>query len=1029
MPSNSKSKLKRFVQGIRLNAFFVAGLILAGLLLFIPQIQNVLTQTVESKAFGTKTGWYAFGFLSFLFLAGVLSAASILGVNAPRWPKDDSGSQPLEIPESNHVIHKWACGAGALLLLGAFLIDPPTQLFVLVLAIACFVPTVTRIVGTASGWLFRACAHRFKNQRVLAWTGVLLLLISILTFVLVPIGNIDLPLQLLWQFVAMAGMVGFWLLVSCLPYEGKPSQTSLLEAPGRVLGWFILVLVGGEACWLTADLMHDLGGSFRLYTIWGVTAVAALIVVLGSMVDRLLETTDWPVRFFSILTLLFVFVAWWAPPHELELIRAGTTPKQQEPATPRNPNASTNWYDHFAARIESLDKGWPGEPKAPVVLVAASGGGSRAAVFTALTLEMLEHQWLDQDLNRTWADHILMISGVSGGSLASAHYAHQLTDAVRSNVDVAGSLPDWAQSRLEFRTPLRHVVREDAAKAMRRSIRQELKKLLESRTPENSQGELSDEELASLFDANNDPIVRSMVEALRLYKPMSEWYWAPNVWVVQSGFVDDMWADFMAPIIRGALTPAVNRGESLRNFWTREFEWGKSQSGLGYDAFRSEGDSEHDSTQEYNPSKHPIILFNTCDVRLGTRVVAGFPPLPRQLLRAASEAAPAGDRPDMVRRPRVLDESDAPAQVRLADAVGMSANFPFGFNLLRVDSVATPSYEPDKEIGPRPADTRLQSVNLIDGGFVDNTGIDMIYEVFRGLWAVRYGNDAESDKAKRILDLLTGRVVVLLEIDSGSKPEDPSVLTRIASLIMEPVQGWSNVSYTNAELTKRMYLAKLTEWLDELKAPPDWLRSQESPSLSPHSQDNSHWLRHIPFICNHLGSQNVMTAWALGPRDKGEVLARFLIEAGLRKADFDEYKTRIEQQREVKRRENVLAQTVDFVNQLESLSDDSPDAAYQNVRQSANKVTVAKSDLEKLAEPSQSTQAVQGFLNKVEKYVKQSNKPDPAQIMELKEAATNELSLEKLKKAAQDRPTLLKTPMSKPVDSRQFFDRRPVQKK
>src|SRR5262249_30851211 len=39
-------------------------------------------------------------------------------------------------------------------------------------------------------------------------------------------------------------------------------------------------------------------------------------------------------------------------------------------------------------------------------------------------------------------------------------------------------------------------------------------------------------------------------------------------WVLQSGFMDAMCTDFMAPVVRGAVTPWVSRGETLRSFWT-----------------------------------------------------------------------------------------------------------------------------------------------------------------------------------------------------------------------------------------------------------------------------------------------------------------------------------------------------------------------------------------------------------------------------------------------------------------------------
>ena len=42
----------------------------------------------------------------------------------------------------------------------------------------------------------------------------------------------------------------------------------------------------------------------------------------------------------------------------------------------------------------------------PVVFVAASGGGSRAAIFTALVLELLDQTPFDSE--KSWGDRILL---------------------------------------------------------------------------------------------------------------------------------------------------------------------------------------------------------------------------------------------------------------------------------------------------------------------------------------------------------------------------------------------------------------------------------------------------------------------------------------------------------------------------------------------------------------------------------------------------------------------------------------------
>ena len=57
-------------------------------------------------------------------------------------------------------------------------------------------------------------------------------------------------------------------------------------------------------------------------------------------------------------------------------------------------------------------------PNAPAFIVAASGGGTRAAVYTAAVLEGLRNLHLGH--------RIVLVSGVSGGGVAAAYfYAHR----------------------------------------------------------------------------------------------------------------------------------------------------------------------------------------------------------------------------------------------------------------------------------------------------------------------------------------------------------------------------------------------------------------------------------------------------------------------------------------------------------------------------------------------------------------------------------------------------------------------------
>lgn len=76
------------------------------------------------------------------------------------------------------------------------------------------------------------------------------------------------------------------------------------------------------------------------------------------------------------------------------------------------------WHENATVKVKRIPAGaWPlpGDD-GPVAIMAASGGGSRAAIYTAFTLERLVREIPEV------ADHLQAMSSVSGGSLATAAY-------------------------------------------------------------------------------------------------------------------------------------------------------------------------------------------------------------------------------------------------------------------------------------------------------------------------------------------------------------------------------------------------------------------------------------------------------------------------------------------------------------------------------------------------------------------------------------------------------------------------------
>ncbi len=75
----------------------------------------------------------------------------------------------------------------------------------------------------------------------------------------------------------------------------------------------------------------------------------------------------------------------------------------------------------------------PGEPKKPLVVIVASGGGLRAAAWTFAMLERLEDEFRASEIDLP--RHLRLIAGASGGMLGAAYYVATLPDAEHETPD------------------------------------------------------------------------------------------------------------------------------------------------------------------------------------------------------------------------------------------------------------------------------------------------------------------------------------------------------------------------------------------------------------------------------------------------------------------------------------------------------------------------------------------------------------------------------------------------------------------
>jgi hypothetical protein len=532
----------------------------------------------------------------------------------------------------------------------------------------------------------------------------------------------------------------------------------------------------------------------------------------------------WPFRCVAISALALYIIIWIPASQPVGIGMDTVETTRSDPKI----TAEADWLRYLDQRLDALP-----DDDGPVVLVAASGGGSRAAMFTALVLDaMMTHIDPQGDLvtvlpedaaipkghvlsardpkRPMLRDRIALISGVSGGSLATAYFRHAQS---------AASNP--------FRRSLQNTVESELIVRMNEQV--------DYFTQEYQRDHPTEDPSSQVWEC-----IRHYCRSLSDRSPNKKLL----AWPVSSAFVDEMCTDFMAPLLRGMMMTSLERGQYVSRFWEKRFEWPSNPSYSGNDG--------------------PLMLLNASEVRRGTRLVIGYPPIATGLL-LESLSDHGKDRSATLRpeAPRSLEALPLDAtekilatsalhsayteRVSLADGVRLSANFPYGFSVARMRDF-------DEAHG-------LPEIHVLDGGIVDNTGIDSLRHVLRAL-----ANLAEDDrperaplkaKARTILEKLRKRGVLLIEIDSGAKMGKPGWLASKVPAVSEPLQCLNNAAYVGPHFSKEMFLD--AEFNDILGG----------------TEDNVAF-RRLTFICNH--SDDVMTAWSLGPQDKASVLVQFLFE-------------------------------------------------------------------------------------------------------------------------------------------------------
>jgi predicted acylesterase/phospholipase RssA len=606
----------------------------------------------------------------------------------------------------------------------------------------------------------------------------------------------DRPLRC--TFFVIAALMVAWLV--SIPKSASPEKrmSYVKNLQGRALWYLLATYMLGDIVWAMADANAF---SFRVYTLWAFLNILFFPILYARVIDawHVHSSSGW-VRLVGLAPVgaVLVAAALWFAIGPSDVGHPGTSKVDAG-------DCESAWLDHCEKRLDAIER-LPGD--GPMVLVAASGGGSRAALFTALMLEALARTdgqgkplvepapKVGDRMHR----RIVIISSVSGGSLGAAHYAAQQ------------EIADQPESMLPRRR-WRNAIEAELVRDLR-DCAEDFYDVQQNRPPETDG--LAEERRQRHLEAQKR--VRDACQKLYQGQTGAGKDEFPD-WLLASAFADDMGMDFMAPLLRGVLHFGLERGASVSRFWEQRFGWDGKTNLNGFSVERT-----------------PLLFQNACDVDSGSRLVVGFPQVPPALLRNTEKGA-ASVTPIL--------ELDPTHEFTLAEAVRMSANFPWGFQVARTNAGV--------------AGSAPQTRYIMDGGFVDNTGLDSLAYLLGTLHRLELSDEdnARKEIAGRILDKLRRRGVLLVEIDSGAKVHGRGVAEVALPSLFEPVRCLSNSVDGNANLAADGHVSTITKALTDL-------------------HDGKVHFVHARFTCNHV--ENVMTAWALSSVDKAKIIVQFLTE-------------------------------------------------------------------------------------------------------------------------------------------------------
>jgi len=212
---------------------------------------------------------------------------------------------------------------------------------------------------------------------------------------------------------------------------------SQLPATTKRIFYALMVANGLALALFTYTAVYSIGAPAILLLALGLTAV------MGSVLVYMANHYAVP-----IITLLVIWTSVWSLTNDNHMVRLTSGSKSHgwfsRPIAPiaspfqGSPLGQVTVQDYFKAWWEDLARDAPSSPQPiTVFVVAAEGGGIRAAYWTAAVLATLEDATAANPV--PFSRHVFAISGVSGGSLGAAVFDAVVASRQRRSTKQVGS--------------------------------------------------------------------------------------------------------------------------------------------------------------------------------------------------------------------------------------------------------------------------------------------------------------------------------------------------------------------------------------------------------------------------------------------------------------------------------------------------------------------------------------------------------------------------------------------------------------